>query len=192
MVAQGRGKAFGQLSGPEKRWVLSHICVAGKAQRVSARVVTLTDSLKSITTMDGDLSGGKADALRHSLWMALLCQEMHWRKAKRLGNAHEKGNYLLSHKGESEDAVIPDKAAGEMDLWNNEKGLLIGKENRRSHEERLIELLIWMIEDGQMRVIAKDQFGRSLDAKGKMIPDDEWMGHWETRRVLVPSNSVRH
>jgi hypothetical protein len=42
-----------------------------------------------------------------------------------------------------------------------------------------------------MRVISKDQFGRSLDEAGKMIADDEWMGHWATRRVLVPSNTPR-
>jgi hypothetical protein len=176
---QGKGSSFRALSGPEKRWVLTHIFVAKQAQKASVLALHLSDSLRQAGMLDGDLSGGTLDAFRHSVWMALLCQQMNWHKAKRLGMAHEKGNYK------------PDKAAGDMDLHNNDMGLRIGRENKKNRIERVIELILWMIEDGQMKVISKDRFGKSLDAKGYLIPDDEWMGKWINRRCLVASDSLR-
>lgn len=187
-----QGKGFRSLSGPEKRWVLTHICVAKKAQRASALALHLADSIRQTGTLDGDLSGGTLDAFRHSIWMALLCQQMNWHKAKRLGMAHEKGNYRQFLKRELEDAYIPDKASGDMDLHNNEMGLRIGRENKRNRKERVVELILWMIADGQMKIISKDRFGKSLDVKGDLIPDDEWMGKWDNRRCLIPSDSLRN
>ena len=93
-ISQNRWKEFKKLSRPEKTWVVMHPFAALKAATISYNARKTADSLKTSAILDGDADGGQVDAFRHAYWMAMLCRDIGWRKAYRLGKAHEKGNYL--------------------------------------------------------------------------------------------------
>ena len=92
-VSQSNWKQFKKLSSPKKIWVLFHPFKANKALMVSKEAYRIADSIKKSPLLDGDASGGQVDAFRHAFWMASLTAEIGWRKARKLGVAHEKGNY---------------------------------------------------------------------------------------------------
>ena len=87
--------------------------VISELSREKTNEIILDQALK------GSGNSGQVDAFRHAFWMANLTKEIGWRRAKRLGLAHEKGNYKAYKKRKSEDGEIPDKMSSEMDLFNN-------------------------------------------------------------------------
>ncbi|HRP61108.1 MAG TPA: hypothetical protein PK833_12610, partial [Vicingus sp.] len=158
--------------------------VAKKALKVSLEAREITDEIKQQKLLVGTGNGDQIDAFRHAYWMARLAQEIHWRKANRLGKAHEKGNYQQFKKGKLEDDVLPDKISSEMDLFNNKVGLNLGKLNK---EKELKNEVLNLVKDGQCKIIKTDAEGNFLDEKNKLIPLEELKGKWETRKVLVDS-----
>ncbi len=180
--------SFKKLSKPEKYWVISHIFVASKALKISNFVRMVTDSLKINSILDGDSDGGQIDAFRHSYWMALLVKEMNFKKALKLGKAHEKGNYLDFKEGKKEEGNLPDKIACEMDIWNNEVGISLGKKYLNISPDSLKTIIINEILNGSMKVIYKNKTGDSLDKDGNLIPLAVWSGKWENQRFLIESS----
>ena len=176
---------FKKLSCPEKRWVIFHPFVAKKALKVSLEAREITDEIKQQKLLVGTGNGDQIDAFRHTYWMARLAQEIHWRKANRLGKAHEKGNYQQFKKGKLEDDVLPDKISSEMDLYNNKVGLNLGKLNK---EKELKNEVLNLVKDGKCKIIKTDAEGNFLDEKNKLIPLEELKGKWENRKVLVDSS----
>lgn len=179
-------RRFFKLSGPEKCWVLGHPFIAKRTWQVSSRVREVSAGIINDNDLDGDISGGQADAFRHALWMAALCREIHWRKALRLGEAHERGNKIEFRKGRKEDGYLPDKASCEMDLFNNQYGILLGKQWKNIPEDELKAMIKKAVLAGDLKVIKKDRMRNSLDENGNVIAD--WEGKWENRRVLVSSD----
>lgn len=178
-------RQFKKLSCPEKRWVIFHPFVAKKALKVSLEAREITDEIKQQKLLVGTGNGDQIDAFRHAYWMARLAQEIHWRKANRLGKAHEKGNYQQFKKGKLEDDVLPDKISSEMDLFNNKVGLNLGKLNK---EKELKNEVLNLVKDGKCKIIKTDADGNFLDEKNNLIPLEELKGKWETRKVLVDSS----
>ena len=177
-----------KLSCPEKCWSIKHIFVASKAWKITQYVRLQTDSIKKINILDGDVNGGQVDAFRHAFWMALLSQKINWRKAYRLGKAHEKGNYLDFKKHRLEDGTFPDKVSSDMDFWNNDIGLEIGKANPNISVDSLKNIVIFNICNGKMKVIKKNQTNQFLDNNGNIIESDSLKGKWENSKVLINSN----
>ena len=177
--------SFMKLSCPEKWWVVSHLFVAKKAQRITQKVRKEVQSMKSSGELDGDADGGQLDAFRHSYWMALLSKEIGSKKARKLGIAHEKGNYRTFKKAKLEDGSSPDKVATDMDLFNNERGITIAENN--TDQQSVKQTIIEDILAGKMKIIKKDQKGHSLSCDGKLI-SPEALNKWETERCLVDSN----
>lgn len=187
-AAQSSVQKFKSLSSSEKCWVLRHPFRAKKAMRISNRALVLADSMRKSSTLDGDWNGGQVDAFRHSLWMAMLTDDIGWRNARGLGRAHEKGNITDFNKGRLEDGEIQDKAASEMDTWNNAQGIRLAKEMRHASEKSYVKAVIEAILIGEMKKVKKDSEGVSLDINGHFIPEHLWRGKWENKRRLVPSN----
>lgn len=181
-------KQFKNISCPEKCWTIKHIFVAKKAWRITQYVRLQTDSIQKTKILDGDANGGKVDAFRHAFWMASLAQKMKWRKAYRLGKAHEKGNYIDYKKHRKEDGTFPDKISSTMDLWNNDIGLEIGKTNRNISSDSLKHIVIDYILSGKMKVIKKNKQGQFLDNNGNIIHNDSLKGKWENQKVLINSD----
>ena len=190
-VSQNKWKEFKQLSRPEKAWVIKHPFVAIKASRISKLARKTADSLITSAILDADGNGGQVDAFRHSYWMALLCSEIGWRKAHSLGKAHEKGNFLDFKKHRYEDGSLPDKAACDMDLWNNNTGINISLTFGKISNDSIQKLVINNILQGKMKILRKNFKGDFLDKNFQIIPSDSLKGRWENAKVLDNSDLNR-
>ena len=181
-------KSFSKLSKPEKSWVVFHTFKAKKAYQISLEAERVKDSIKKTRTLGSDNNGGKIDAFKHSFWMARLTQGIGKRAAHSLGKAHEKGNYQTYKKRQLEDGFLPDKPSTNMDLYNNQVGIEIGKQNKTKSKNELIHIIIDSINKGKMQVLLKDKDGFFLSCNKKRIPLDSLKGKWNIKKCLVKSN----
>ena len=85
---------------------------ASYATTVSSAFAHLTDD------MEASMYLGRADALRHCLWSALLTHQVGERYAKKLTDAHEREGEIAAHRARLDRA---------MDLHNNAVGIRLGK-----------------------------------------------------------------
>src|ERR1700741_2953495 len=108
-------KYFSKLSRPEKCWVIAHPFKAKKAFRITKHVLLDVDSVKASGIIGTDNNGGKLDAFKHAYWMASVAIKIGSRRAKKLGIAHEKGNWIQFKKHQLEDTVLPDSVSAVMD-----------------------------------------------------------------------------
>jgi len=143
--------------------------------------------MKKDTILIGTGNAQQIDAFRHTYWMALLTQEIGWRKAKKLGLAHEKGNYKDYKKHRNEDGVIPDKISSDMDLYNNTVGIEIGK---KTNQLGFAEQIILAIKAGKCKIIKMDVSGNYLDCDGNIIAPETLKGKWENNKCLTNSDEV--
>ncbi len=183
---ESRIKAFCKLSRPERCWVLTHPFVASKAWKLTQLTRQLTYEISKDTLLDGDINGGQVDAFRHTYWLALLSQKMRWKKAFRLSEAHERGNYLTFKKGQQEDGISPDSAASVMDRFNNHLGIEIGRANKLASQDSLMHLVVTAILNGQAKILSKNSEGDYLDCNGSIISPST--GIWNIPKCLIPSN----
>ena len=188
LCQESKVKKFMRLSCPEKGWVIAHPFAASKAMRVSEDAQKETNNMAGSPFLDNYVNGGKLDAFRHCYWMALLCVEMHCRKARKLGKAHERGNKKDFKKGTLEEGYLPDQVSSTMDLWNNEVGIKIGRANSKSKASAIKENVIQAIRSGECKIIRRDEHGRFLDCDGLPIQEKEWKGLWENSKCLILSN----
>lgn len=190
MDAQSKKAKFGNLSGPEKSWVIWHPFKAKKALEVSVWTLQMTDSIESTGKIGRDRNGGHVDAFKHTLWMAKLSQVIGQNAALKLGKAHEKGNYKSFKKGRKEDGNYPDKVSGDMDSFNNKIGVQIGVGFPNVTEEELIGIVLKYLAEGQLRIIKKHQ-GVFLTCSDTPIESSSLKGTWENDKCLVPSNEYQ-
>ncbi len=181
-------KSFVSISAAEKSWTLQHPFIAKRAWKITVHVRQITDSLRQLSIPDRDGSGGRLDAFRHTFWMATLTKQIGARRALSLGRAHERGNYRDFRRKRFEDGDIPDKAAGDMDLYNNGIGSAIGKSLKESAEKIVIDSVLSAIYAGKTKIVLKDTEGRSCDSLMQPIPAVSLKGIWKTTRVLVNSD----
>ena len=120
--------------------------------------------------------------------MALLVQEIPWKKAARLGKAYERGNYLDFKRGRKEDGAFQDIASTSMDLTNNSSGREIGLNNPQASEAELIEEVLHGIRLGDFVMVLKDSLGNSIRPNGEIIHIDPTSPRWENGRSVVPTN----
>ncbi|MGB2129285.1 MAG: DUF6973 domain-containing protein [Flavicella sp.] len=176
-----------KVSVHEKKWALLHPFQIKRAIRLSKQAQRVADSIKKTNALDKDANGGQVDAFRHAFWMSTLSQGIGYRSARSLGKAHEKTNYEQFKKGENEDGGLPDAAATEMDLYNNEFGISLYKENKKANKETYIALILQAIHDGKLRILQKDKEGSYLDCEGKKLALKHKVKKWENNKCLVPS-----
>lgn len=180
--------AWQELYWPEKIWVVFHPFKALKTYKISTETRTLVDSLFKLGALDGDLHGGQLDALRHVYWMARLRQTMSGFSARWLGCGHEKSNRIVFKKFPETRFPANDAVSSEMDLFNNDVGLAIGRKYPYLKPKPLSDTCIFYVESGQAVVVKKGRDGRFLDAQNQPIPEILLIGHWQNPKQLVPSN----
>lgn len=169
-------------------WVVKHPFIAKKAYKITETARNIANSHITDPALDGDYNGGQVDAFRHTLWMALLVQEISPKAALELGKAHEKGNYRDFKRKKLEEDKLPDSVSSEMDLRNNKIGIEIGQEYMGQDTETLSQVVELAVREGRCWKIKKDSDGNSLDKEGNIILDSQWQGKWINNRVLVPSD----
>ncbi|MBC7865429.1 MAG: hypothetical protein IAF38_20810 [Bacteroidia bacterium] len=142
-------------------------------------------------------NGGKLDAFRHVFTMSLLTQKIKSKKIRKLGIAHEKGNYLQFKNGKFEDGELPDSVGTEMDLRNNEIGIKLGSENKKLNSDSIIQLVLLEIKNGNcwvVRMYPHKNVRIYYTCDGHRIPSEDLKGKWRNSKCLVKSNynSVKH
>ena len=132
-------------------------------------------------------AGGKLDAWRHVLYMAAFAQKVKTNKVRKLGQAHEKGNYLQFRKGGLEEGERPDSLSSVMDLLNNELGIAIGCNNHAAPLNALSEMTIQAIHEGKAWIFLRDRSGAYLTCEGIKVDMDQHAGKWSVPKCLVRS-----
>lgn len=187
--AQNKKSNLGKISCAEKWWVVFHPFIAKKTYNLTRYARTVADSVKKSDVLDGDISGGQVDAFKHAYWMVILSQNIRWRAALRLGKAHEKGNYKSHKKGVRKGyAETHDKISSDMDMWNNHRGIEIGRKHPESSRMATKQMVIDSIQTGGMRIIFKNSAKEFLDCEGIIISSEDHLGKWENDKCLVPSD----
>ncbi len=179
-------KKFKQLSCPEKWWVVLHPFVVKKTLKITEESRKVSKLVMQEKLLKGTGNSGQIDAFRHTFWMASLTQKIGWRRAKKLGKAHEKGNYRDYKKHRLEDGTLPDKISSEMDLFNNDVGIRIGE---TAHTLEIENIVIEAVKEGKCKIIKKDVEGNFLDCEGNVILKELLKGKWENEKCLVDSNN---
>lgn len=186
--AQSICSQFLKLSCAEKTWTLTHLFKAKKAFRITTEARKQTNLIRQENQLDTFPHGGTLDAFRHTFWMASLTQQIGARAARSLGKAHERGNYRAFKKGKTEDGVIQDATAVEMDLYNNEQGIAIGKENANLSVDSLQKKVILAIKAGQLKTLKRSTSGALTNCEGEVVPlQNRSKKDWKLPYCLIPS-----
>jgi hypothetical protein len=169
-------------------WGLWHPIAAIKVKRMYSKLYAIYNQPTNKTELDNYNNGGKLDAFRHVFFMAAFAQKIKVKKLRKLGIAHEKGNYHQFLKHKTEEGELPDSLSSVMDLFNNEVGLKIGFANKKINLEKLQELVIWKIKTGNAAIIKRNKQGLYVECDDKIIDMQLYKGKWFLPKCLVPSN----
>jgi hypothetical protein len=93
---------------------------------------------------------GHRDAFRHALWGALTAREMDRHRPDGRGTTWAE-NFLYAHEGRANN----NKTQEAMDLYNNNVGFRIYRENPKASPEQLANLVEKAVKNGEMVVINK-------------------------------------
>jgi RHS repeat-associated protein len=77
-----------------------------------------------------NVEGGVQNAIRHTLWQALLTKDMGAKAASRIGNAHETTTNVDMNQRVFKGVTAKDDADRTIDLLNNQIGRSIGEQNK--------------------------------------------------------------
>ncbi len=182
---QSKIKEFRSISCPEKKWVIKHLFVANKAFKATKEARRQTNILLADSALDQYINGGKIDAFRHVFWMALLTTKIGDKKARSLGKAHEKGNYLFFLRGKIEEGEPSDSISGIMDINNNEIGIFIGKSNPKNDINQLKLVVIDSIKDGKCLILKRNVEGKKVNCTGEIVISAK---KWGLPYCLIKSN----
>lgn len=135
-------------------WALGHPFAAIKVKKIYKRNYYIYQEIKQKKILDTIENGGQLDAFRHSFFMACFAQKIKAQKLIRLGIAHEKDDlWLYRKKRQAEYTDIPDSASIQMDLYNNEAGIQLGKRYKHLPAIQLRDTLIHYIKKGNLKTI---------------------------------------
>lgn len=188
--AQSKFRSFLKLEMPEKIWVLKHPCIAKKTFLITQNSLEQTEIIKTRLLINNDAAGGQLDAFRHGIWMALLTQNIGYRKAISLGKAHERSNYRSFKKSKKEDGIFADAALSEMDYFNNIIGAGIGRINCKMDTDALCLILIDAIKLGDFKIVKKDKSGNCINSQNEPVNCNNTNRVWASDKILVASNQV--
>lgn len=150
-------------------WGLFHPFAALKVNKLYKKCLPFYEEVKKENGLDKFESGGKLDAFRHVFFMAAFTQKIKAKKIRKLGKAHEKGNYKHFLKNINEQGELPDSLATVMDLSNNEVGFKIGKENKKTELKDLKLLVIEEIKKGNALYFKRNEKGQYLNCNDEII-----------------------
>jgi hypothetical protein len=182
-------QSFSSLSKYEKRWAFFHPCAAVKIKKHRGEMKTVYSEVKAQNLLDKFENGGKLDAFRHTFAMAYFSKFVSVKKLRKLGKAHEKGNYLQYVKNvNDEGGELPDSLSSVMDLKNNELGFSLAKEIKKLSVEEIKQKVIEEIKSGKAVVIKRNAEGLYVDCSGNIISRERMYKQWNIPKCLIPSN----
>ncbi len=176
------------LSRYEKRWAMFHPVAAWRVKKKLPLAFSIYHQVKTDGKLDLFESGGKLDAFRHVFTMAYLSQSIPVRKLRKLGIAHEKGNYLDFKHRQTEHTELPDSLGCDMDLRNNEVGFATGKASGTSSAEELSEQVVQLIRQGGAWYLKRNSQGHYTDCEGRELDLTAYTGQWYIPKCLVKTS----
>lgn len=188
VAAQKLFHQYRQLAKAEKRWVRCHLFLAKRAMQCTRLTEQLYEQAKKDSLITGSENGGKPDAFRHALWMALLTQQIGAKKALKLGIAHEKANYEFFLTKKNEYGELPDSMGSVMDLFNNSKGIDLGLQHRKDSAQDLVQQVLRSLTHGELCIMKTDKSGRFLTCDNQPIKMEEYTGCWSIPKCLISSD----
>ncbi|MBA2611288.1 MAG: hypothetical protein H0U95_04900 [Bacteroidetes bacterium] len=168
-------------------WSAWHPVAALKVKKIHKKAMILFKNDDNKLLLDNYTNGGKLDAFRHVFFMAAFSQKINIKKLRKLGIAHEKGNYHQFLKQTKENDEAPDSLSNVMDLTNNELGFKIGSENKKKTLEELKQEVIKEIKEGKAVIMKRQQNGKYVDCNNKIIDAGIYKGKWFVPKCLVSS-----
>ncbi|MES2133381.1 MAG: hypothetical protein V4506_13620 [Bacteroidota bacterium] len=138
--------------------------------------------------LDTLANGGKLDAFRHTYAMAFLARKIKVKKLRKLGIAHEKGNKKQFKKHQTEDGERPDSLACEMDLRNNELGILLGSGNKALKDAELKLLVINAIKEGKAWYLKRNERFMYVNCNHELLEMRLYSQKWYVPKCLIKTN----
>lgn len=178
---------FNHRSKHEKHWALSHPFAALKTRKIYKKCIPYYEEVKKSNTLDAFENGGKLDAFRHTFFMAAFAQKIKAKKLRKLGIAHEKGNYNSFLKGIMEDGELADSLSSVMDLQNNELGFKIGDANKKKSLKDLKDLVTGEIKKGEALYFKRNNSGQYLNCTNEEIDLENYKNKWFIPKCLIPT-----
>jgi hypothetical protein len=179
-----------RFSREERLWALGHPVAALRIRQISKRCDVLYSHSRVKQELDSFSSGGKLDAFRHVFYMAAFAQKIRLSAVRKLGEAHEKGNYRQFLAATTEEGELPDSLSSVMDLKNNELGLAIGCNFSKLTLLELERTVLYAISQGKAVIMRRDKGGNYLRCDGSEISPLVFRGKWAVPKCLVPSNQA--
>lgn len=176
------------ISKYEIRWAFFHPIASLKIKKHLPEAMTVYKEIKSSKQLDTLESGGKLDAFRHTFTMAYLSRFVKVKKLRKLGKAHEKGNKLHFFKSHQEYGERADSLACEMDLRNNELGFLNGESRKDIKIEKLKELVLVQIKQGNAWYLKKNNKNEYISCDNEPINLNLYIGKWFVPKCLIKTN----
>lgn len=179
---------IGSRSRTEKCWAFAHPFAALKVKRIYKRCLPFYEEIKKNSSLDAFENGGKLDAFRHVFFMAAFTQKIKVKTIRKLGIAHEKGNYHHFLKVIKEDGELPDSLSTVMDLKNNELGFTIGNTNRNKDLIDLKNLVVGEIKKGEAVYFKRNSTGHYLNCNDETIDLEKYKNRWFIPKCLIATN----
>jgi len=169
---------------------MCHPIAAIKVKKMYSKSYAIYNQPATKIALDNFNNGGKLDAFRHVFFMAVFSQKIKAKKIKKLGIAHEKGNYRQFKKHQNEEGEQPDSLSNVMDLKNNELGLIIGAENKKLPLDELKLKVIKEINAGKATIIKRNSNGHYVDCNNQLIDQKLYVNKWYVPKCLVLSDYI--
>ena len=185
---QGKTSGFFSLGAAEKWWGITHPFRAGRAFTAMQETRQRVDSLFTAGVFEQWIHGGRLDAYRHTYWMAITGSRIGIRAARKLGKAHERANYRDYLKGKTEEGILADATATEMDLHNNEAGLSLAEAYRSGQGSDVHKNIEELMQKGRLRMLKMDEKGNLLDCEGRICTRvTNTKNDWKLPICLIPT-----
>ena len=179
---------IGSRSRYEKCWAFTHPFAALKVKKIYKTCVPIYEEVKKIKALDTFENGGKLDAFRHTFFMAAFARKIKTKKIRKLGMAHEKGNYAHFLKNIKEEGELADSLSTVMDLKNNELGFKIGSTNKKRDLSELKDLVTEEIKKGEAVYFKRNSSGQYLNCNGETILLENYKNKWFIPKCLIRTN----
>lgn len=178
-----------KLSSPEKTWTVVHPFAAFRVYKISNHCDEIYNLANKTAELDTFINGGTLDAYRHVFYMAAFSQKVKPNKVRKLGRAHEKGNYLQFKNSKLEDGELPDSLSSVMDLRNNEIGIELGNTYKQQSLTELNQRVLTEIKLGKVYVLKRNNKGEYVTCNEQTIELSEYKHKWNIPKCLILLNS---
>jgi len=177
-----------RISKYEVLWAFKYPIAACKIKKQWPMVIRQYQLVKQSKVLDTLENGGKMDAFRHVYFMAYLINYVKEEKLRKLGIAHEKGNYLQFIKHQLEFSERPDSLACIMDLRNNEVGFELKKALTCFIPDSLANSVIKQIHQGKAWYLKRNEQKNYVSCENEAINLSLYDNNWFIPKCLIPTN----